>query len=60
MGADENMQYGLVVAAISVVSYIISGFTESTLAGFVTGVVVLVGLMVFLKGYSSKDNEDNT
>lgn len=57
---STQMQYGLVAAAIAVVSYIVSGFTESTLAGFVTGVVVLVGLMVFLKGYSSKDNEDNT
>ena len=50
----------IILLGMIVVSYIVSGFTESTLAGFVTGAVVLVGLMVFLKGYSSKDNKDNT
>lgn len=53
---STQMQYGLVVAVVSVVSYLVGGFTESTAAGFVTGFAVLI-LFVFgtKKFYSAKD-----
>lgn len=50
---STQMQYGLIAAAISVVCYVVSGITESTAAGFFTGAVVLVFLILGTKKYYS-------
>lgn len=53
---STQMQYGLVVAAMSVVSYLVGGFTESTAAGFVTGFAVLIVFVLGAKKfYSAKE-----
>lgn len=46
---ETQMQYGLVVAAITVVCYLVSGFTSSTMAGFVVGAILLVGFILCMK-----------
>ena len=46
-----QMQYGIVVAIISVISYVISGWTEMAALGFGAGVVLLVGFIVMVKQY---------
>lgn len=46
-----QMQYGLVVAAISVISYVISGWTEMVALGLGAGIVLLVGFIVMVKQY---------
>ena len=46
-----QMQYGIVVAAISVISYVISGWTEMVALGFGVGVVLLIGFIVMVKQY---------
>lgn len=48
---ETQMQYGIVVAAITVVCYLVSGFTSSIVAGFVVGVVLLVGFILFMKRF---------
>lgn len=49
-----QMQYGLAVAAISVISYLISGLTENTWTGFVAGFICLLALLGFLKNMQRK------
>ena len=46
-----QMQYGIVVAIISVVSYVVSGWTEMVALGLGVGVVLLVGFIVAAKRY---------
>lgn len=48
---STQMQYGLVVAVISVISYLVSGLTESAVAGFITGIVGLVAFVVVIAQY---------
>lgn len=51
---STQMQYGLVVAAMSVVSYLVGGFTESTAAGFISGFAVLVVFILGAKKFYKK------
>lgn len=46
-----QMQYGIVVAIISVISYVISGWTEMVALGLGVGVVLLIGFIVMVKQY---------
>lgn len=48
---STQMQYGIVVAIISVISYIVSGWTEMVTLGLGVGVVLLVGFIVSVKRY---------
>ena len=61
-GADCNhinhvttqMQYGLVVAGISLISYLVSGFTENIVTGFITGFIILIIFIFSVKSYYYK------
>jgi Na+/H+ antiporter NhaC len=53
---STQMQYGLIAAAMSVVCYVVSGITESTVAGFITGAVVLVAFVLCAKVHYQKNN----
>lgn len=56
---ETQMQYGLVVAVITVVCYLVSGFTSSIIAGFVVGVVLLGGFILCIKHvYQQKEASD--
>lgn len=55
---STQMQYGLVVAAISVMSYIVGGITESAMAGFVTGFAALIVFVVGIKVYYNRKAVD--
>ena len=46
-----QMQYGIVVAIISVISYVVSGWTEIISLGFGVGVVLLVSFIIAVKRY---------
>ena len=46
---ESQMQYGLVVAGVSFVSYLIGGFLSANYIGFVTGLALLLGTGVALK-----------
>lgn len=46
---STQMQYGIIVAIVSIISYIVSGFSESTAAGFVIGFVILVVFVLRMK-----------
>ena len=46
-----QMQYGIVVAIISVISYVISGWTEMVALRLGVGVVLLIGFIVVVKRY---------
>lgn len=48
---STQMQYGIVVAIISVISYVVSGWTEMVTLGLGVGVVLLVGFIVSVKRY---------
>ena len=52
---STQMQYGLVVAALSVVCYLISGFTENGWFGFITGFVMLVAFVLMMKKISKSN-----
>ena len=56
---STQMQYGLVVAVISVISYFVSGLTESAVVGFVTGIVVLVAFIVVIARYYKRKERIN-
>lgn len=49
-----QLAYGLTVAAIATVSYLIAGFTHSALLSFVFGVAAIMVFMVILK-YINKE-----
>jgi Na+/H+ antiporter NhaC len=46
---STQMQYGIVVTIMSEISYIISGFTENKVAGFITEFVILIAFAFALK-----------
>lgn len=48
---DTQMQYGIVVAIISAISYAVSGWTEMIALGFGVGVVLLAGFVFAVKQY---------
>lgn len=48
---STQMQYGIVTAIISVISYIVSGYTENVLIGFVTGALLLMVFIGCVKQY---------
>lgn len=48
---STQMQYGIVVAVISAISYIISGWTETAVLGLGIGFVLLGCFIVFIKQY---------
>lgn len=48
---STQMQYGIVTAIISTISYIVSGYTENVLMGFIVGVLLLVAFIGFVKRY---------
>ena len=48
---STQMQYGIVVAIISVISYVVSGWTEMVTLGLGVGVVLLAGFIVSVKRY---------
>lgn len=56
---STQMQYGLVVAVISVISYFVSGLTESAAAGFITGIVGLVAFVVVIAQYYKRKERIN-
>ena len=43
------MQYGLIVAVLSVLCYLISGFTQNGWIGFIAGFVMLVVFVIVMK-----------
>lgn len=48
---STQMQYGIVVAIISVISYVVSGWTEMVALGLGVGVVLLIGFIVAVKRF---------
>lgn len=46
---STQMQYGIIVAIISVISYIVSGFSESAVTGLLIGFVILVAFVLGMK-----------
>lgn len=50
-----QMQYGIVVAIISVLSYIVAGLTENIKLGFGTGVFLLAVFVVTIKWHYRKE-----
>lgn len=48
---STQMQYGVVVAIISVISYVVSGWTERIFTGLIVGVVLLEGFIFIVKRY---------
>lgn len=48
---STQMQYGIVTAIISTISYIVSGYTENVLMGFIVGVLLLVAFIGCVKRY---------
>lgn len=51
---ETQMQYGLVVALITVICYLASGLTENTLIGFVLGFILLIGFLLLAKLFYKK------
>lgn len=51
---STQMQYGLVVAVISVISYVVSGLTETKVLGLIVGFAILIGFVVIAKQYYAK------
>lgn len=50
---STQMQYGLVVAALSVICYLISGFTRNGWIGFIAGFVMLFIFVMYMKKRNS-------
>lgn len=48
---STQMQYGIVTAIISVISYIVGGYTENVLIGFLTGALLLMVFIGCVKQY---------
>ena len=48
---STQMQYGIVTAVISTISYIVSGYTENVLMGFIVGVLLLIAFIGCVKRY---------
>lgn len=48
---STQMQYGIVVAIISTIAYIVSGWTEMVMAGFLVGIILLVCFIIAVKQY---------
>lgn len=46
---STQMQYGVIVAIISLLSYIVGGFSESIVGGLVIGFVILVDFVLGMK-----------
>lgn len=46
---STQMQYGLIVAVLSVLCYLISGFTQNGWIGFIAGFVILVVFVIVMK-----------
>ena len=46
---STQMQYGLIVAVLSVLCYLISGFTQNGWIGFIAGFVMLVVFVIIMK-----------
>lgn len=46
---STQMQYGLIVAVLSVLCYLISGFTQNGWIGFIAGFVMLVVFVIVMK-----------
>lgn len=46
---STQMQYGLIVAGLSVLCYLISGFTQNGWIGFIAGFVMLVVFVIVMK-----------
>ena len=46
---STQMQYGLIVAVLSVLCYLISGFTQNGWIGFIAGFVMLVVFVIIIK-----------
>lgn len=51
---ETQMQYGLVVAIITVICYLASGLTQNTLIGFVLGFILLIGFLLLAKLFYKK------
>lgn len=56
---STQMQYGLVVAVISVISYFVSGLTESAAVGCITGIFGLVAFVVVIAQYYKRKERIN-
>ena len=48
---STQMQYGIVVAIISTIAYVVSGWTEMAMAGFLVGIVLLACFIIAVKRY---------
>lgn len=46
---ESQMQYGLIVAAVSVIAYVFAGVTEIAWIGMIVGTIMLISLGVLLK-----------
>lgn len=53
---STQMQYGIVVAIMAMLSYLVGGVTDSALAGFITGFVCLIVFVASLKFKMLKNN----
>lgn len=51
---ETQMQYGLVVALITMVCYLVSGLTANTLIGLAVGLALLAGFLLMAKAYYRK------
>ena len=51
---ESQMQYGLIVAAVAFVFYLISGFTENQVLGLLGGIVTLFLFTLVIKAINSK------
>jgi Na+/H+ antiporter NhaC len=51
---STQMQYGVVVAIMSEISYLVSGFTENKVAGFIVGFLILIAFVLAIKSKQNK------
>lgn len=55
---ESQMQYGLVVAAVALVFYLISGFTENHIIGLIGGIVALFLFTIVIKALNNKKTKN--
>lgn len=51
---STQLPYAITVAVVSFISFVIAGFTKSSILSFVVGVVLLVGFLFFMKKTQAK------
>ena len=55
---ESQMQYGLVVAAVSFICYVVGGLMSNQLVAFALGVVLLLALVIVVRRINGKTEQD--